>query len=83
MVSNEDFQVVTGGLISSASTDCEVEDLLGYGTFGAVIQCRKLATYETVALKIIRNKTHIEDAKQELKLFKISLKLHLRVFINL
>lgn len=78
MVSNEDFQVVTGALISSASTHYEMQDLLEYGTFGAVIECRKLATNETVALKIIRNETNIEDAKQEVNVIQ-----NVHVFINL
>ena len=60
-------QAVTGPLISSASFYYEVQELLGSGCFGLVIQCRKLTTNETVALKIYRSKSSIEEAKQEVK----------------
>ncbi|XP_044055454.1 homeodomain-interacting protein kinase 3-like isoform X2 [Siniperca chuatsi] len=65
MTDNQDFQVVVGVLISSASSVYEVQDLLGCGTYGEVTQCRKLATNETVAVKILKSKRCIEEAKEE------------------
>ena len=54
MTDNQDFQVVVGGLISSASSDNEGQDVLGRGTYGEVTLCRKVAISETVALKIFK-----------------------------
>lgn len=67
MTDNQDFQVVVGGLISSPSSYYEVQDLLGYGTYGEVTQCRKLATNEMVAVKMLKTQTFIEEAKQEVQ----------------
>ncbi|XP_038571109.1 homeodomain-interacting protein kinase 1-like [Micropterus salmoides] len=65
MIDDQDFQVVVGGLISSSSSLYEVQDILGCGAYGEVTQCRKLATNETVAVKILKSKTCIEEAKEE------------------
>ncbi len=67
---NQDFEVVLGGLISSASSDYEVQDILGCGNFGEVAQCRKLATNEMVAVKILKTKSLIEEAKEEEEMLK-------------
>ncbi|KAA8587177.1 hypothetical protein FQN60_001013 [Etheostoma spectabile] len=66
-----DFQVFVGELISSSSSQYEVQDLLGCGSFGAVTQCRKVATNEMVALKIYKNKAFIEEAKEEASILRI------------
>lgn len=67
MIDDQDFQVVVGGLISSSSSLYEVQDILGCGAYGEVTQCRKLATNETVAVKILKSKTCIEEAKEEVQ----------------
>ncbi|XP_069030775.1 homeodomain-interacting protein kinase 1-like [Embiotoca jacksoni] len=59
------LKLMVGKVLSSTSSDYEVQGLLGSGAFGAVAQCRKLSTNETVALKIIKRKNCIEDAKDE------------------
>ncbi|KAI3364081.1 hypothetical protein L3Q82_010909, partial [Scortum barcoo] len=65
MTDNQGFQLVEGGLITSSTTYYEVQKLLGQGTFGAVAQCHKFSTNETVALKILKSREDIEEAKQE------------------
>lgn len=67
MTDNQDYQVVVGGLISSPSAQYEVLDLLGCGMYGKVTQCRKIATNETVAVKILKNMRCIEEAKEEVQ----------------
>ena len=62
-----DYQVSVGDLISSSSSQYEVQELLGCGSFGAVTQCRKVATNEMVALKIHKDKALIEEAKEEVQ----------------
>ncbi|XP_031176160.1 homeodomain-interacting protein kinase 1-like isoform X1 [Sander lucioperca] len=66
-----DFQVFVGDLISSSSSQYEVQELLGCGSFGAVTQCRKEATNEMVALKIHKDKALIEEAKEEAAILHI------------
>ncbi|XP_034746647.1 homeodomain-interacting protein kinase 1-like [Etheostoma cragini] len=66
-----DFQVFVGEMITSSSSQYEVQDLLGSGSFGAVTQCRKVATNEMVALKICKNKKLIEEAKEEASILHI------------
>lgn len=53
--------------ISSPSSDYEMEHYLGSGAYGAVVQSKKLATNETVALKVIKNERYMEVAKKEVK----------------
>ncbi|XP_042340031.1 homeodomain-interacting protein kinase 1-like [Plectropomus leopardus] len=65
MMDNQDFEVIEGSLISSTTSDYEVQDLLGSGTYGEVAKCRKVATGEMVALKILKSTSGIEDAKKE------------------
>ncbi|XP_039632679.1 homeodomain-interacting protein kinase 2-like [Perca fluviatilis] len=66
-----DYQVSVGDLISSSSSQYEVQELLGCGSFGAVTQCRKVATNEMVALKIHKDKALIEEAKEEAAILHI------------
>lgn len=67
MAENPGLEVVIGDLISSASSNYEVQELLGSGAYGLVTQCRKLSTNETVALKIFQSKSCIEEAKEEVQ----------------
>lgn len=63
-----EFQVAVGGLISSSSSEYEVQALLGSGGFGEVAQCRITATNEIVALKVLKRCTHyMKQAKEEVK----------------
>ncbi|KAG8003212.1 Homeodomain-interacting protein kinase 1 [Nibea albiflora] len=64
------FQVPIGGLISSTTSDYEVQYLLGSGTFGVVTKCKKLATNEMVAVKILKSKKHIKGAEKEEMILK-------------
>ncbi|KAK9528100.1 hypothetical protein VZT92_014593 [Zoarces viviparus] len=59
MIGNQLFQVRAGDLISSSSTT------RSRIYFGAVPQCRKVATYEVVALKIIKSTGGIKEANKE------------------
>ncbi|XP_049449878.1 homeodomain-interacting protein kinase 1-like [Epinephelus fuscoguttatus] len=60
-----DNQVTIRKLISSTSSDYEVQELLGCGAYGAVTKCRKVATNEMVALKILKRTDYIDFAKEE------------------
>ncbi|KAL7405878.1 hypothetical protein ABVT39_009117 [Epinephelus coioides] len=60
-----DNQFTIRKLISSTSSDYEVQELLGCGAYGAVTKCRKVATNEMVALKILKRTDYIDFAKQE------------------
>ena len=59
------FQVEEGAMLYSKSSAYQVQYLLGRGSFGEVAQCRKFATNENVALKVMRSWQCIEDAKSE------------------
>ncbi|XP_059209532.1 homeodomain-interacting protein kinase 1-like [Centropristis striata] len=59
------FSVSVGDVITSPSSPYVVQHLLGSGAFGAVTQCKKITTNEIVALKIIKDKLCIEEAKEE------------------
>ncbi|XP_071352904.1 homeodomain-interacting protein kinase 3-like isoform X2 [Trachinotus anak] len=74
------FEVISKGLIFSTTTYYHVEDLLGSGTFGVVVQCKKLDTNQTVALKIVRSRRHIEEAKQEEATLKMMKELDSHMF---
>lgn len=65
MVEKSTTMIISQGVISSASSNYEVEDVLGWGTFGIVAQCKNLTTNETVALKLLQQKTAIAEAKTE------------------
>ncbi|XP_034002050.1 homeodomain-interacting protein kinase 1-like [Trematomus bernacchii] len=64
------FQVEEGAMLYSKSSAYQVQYLLGRGSFGEVAQCRKFATNENVALKVMRNWQCIEDAKSEEDILK-------------
>ncbi|KAJ4943510.1 hypothetical protein JOQ06_006010 [Pogonophryne albipinna] len=66
----DNFQVEEGAMLYSKSSAYEVQYLLGRGSFGEVAQCRKFATNENVAIKVIRSKHSIEDAKSEEDILK-------------
>lgn len=66
MAYNQDSRVKVRELISSASSVYVVQDLLGRGAYGEVTLCRKLATNETVAVKILKNRC-IKEAKKEVQ----------------
>ncbi|KAI9517667.1 hypothetical protein NQZ68_004889 [Dissostichus eleginoides] len=71
----DNFQVEEGAMLYSKSSAYQVQYLLGRGSFGEVAQCRKFATNENVALKVMRSWQCIEDAKSEediLKQMKLS-----------
>ncbi|XP_035529983.1 homeodomain-interacting protein kinase 3-like [Morone saxatilis] len=80
MTENQYFQVVKRGLISSASSDYEVQELLGSGTFGEVTQCWKLATNEIVAVKIMKSLAFIQEAKEEEEILKMMKELNSEKF---
>ncbi|KAF3835439.1 hypothetical protein F7725_027997 [Dissostichus mawsoni] len=61
----DNFQVEEGAMLYSKSSAYQVQYLLGRGSFGEVAQCRKFATNENVALKVMRSWQCIEDAKSE------------------
>lgn len=50
------FSVITGGVINSASSSYVVQDFVGEGSFGEVVQCVKMPTNEKVALKIFKER---------------------------
>ncbi|KAK5930459.1 hypothetical protein CgunFtcFv8_026690 [Champsocephalus gunnari] len=64
------FQVEEGAMLYSKSSAYQVQYLLGRGSFGEVAQCRKFATNENVALKVMRSWQCIEDAKSEEDILK-------------
>ncbi|KAG7226538.1 hypothetical protein INR49_003860, partial [Caranx melampygus] len=70
MVENSITMIISQGLISSASSNYEVEEVLGCGTFGVVAQCIKLTTNETVALKLLQQNSNTEEAKAEEAMLK-------------
>lgn len=61
------LQLAVGDLICSTTSDYEVQHLLGSGTFGVVTKCKKLATNEMVAVKILKSKRYINEAKKEVQ----------------
>ncbi|KAF3835464.1 hypothetical protein F7725_028022 [Dissostichus mawsoni] len=61
----DNFQIEEGAMLYSKSSAYQVQYLLGRGSFGEVAQCRKFATNENVALKVMRSWQCIEDAKSE------------------
>ncbi|XP_027146300.1 homeodomain-interacting protein kinase 2 isoform X4 [Larimichthys crocea] len=64
------LQLAVGDLICSTTSDYEVQHLLGSGTFGVVTKCKKLATNEMVAVKILKSKRYINEAKKEEMILK-------------
>ncbi|TMS20802.1 Homeodomain-interacting protein kinase 1, partial [Larimichthys crocea] len=64
------LQLAVGDLICSTTSDYEVQHLLGSGTFGVVTKCKKLATNEMVAVKILKSKSYINEAKKEEMILK-------------
>ncbi|TKS74230.1 Homeodomain-interacting protein kinase 1 [Collichthys lucidus] len=64
------LQVAVGDLICSTTSEYEVQHLLGSGNFGVVTKCKKLATNEMVAVKILKSKRYIKEAKQEEMILK-------------
>ncbi|KAI9517567.1 hypothetical protein NQZ68_004787 [Dissostichus eleginoides] len=66
----DNLQVEEGAMLYSKSSAYEVQYLLGRGSFGEVAQCRKFATNENVAIKVIRSRHSIEDAKSEEDILK-------------
>ncbi|XP_061918223.1 homeodomain-interacting protein kinase 1-like isoform X2 [Entelurus aequoreus] len=57
--------VTTECQISSPTCEYKMEEVLGAGSFGEVVQCRKLSSGETVALKVIKDSSKMEEAKDE------------------
>nr|XP_057908519.1 homeodomain-interacting protein kinase 1-like isoform X2 [Doryrhamphus excisus] len=51
--------------ISSPTCSYTMEEVLGAGSFGEVVQCRKMSSGETVALKVIKDSSKMEEAKDE------------------
>uniref|UniRef100_A0A3Q3GW34 Protein kinase domain-containing protein n=1 Tax=Labrus bergylta TaxID=56723 RepID=A0A3Q3GW34_9LABR len=54
-------------VLSSPSSDYLVRSYLGEGTFGKVAKCLKMATRETVAVKIIKHKKFSPEAQNEVE----------------
>ncbi|XP_077357334.1 homeodomain-interacting protein kinase 1-like [Festucalex cinctus] len=48
-----------------------VESVLGCGSFGKVLHCRKVVTNESVALKIIMEKEYNSDAQKEMETLEV------------
>ncbi|XP_049611420.1 homeodomain-interacting protein kinase 2-like isoform X2 [Syngnathus scovelli] len=69
------FPVTVECQISSPTCSYMMEELLGAGSFGEVVQCRKMSSGETVALKVIKDSSKMEDAKDEERVL-IELKEH-------
>ncbi|XP_077589012.1 homeodomain-interacting protein kinase 2-like isoform X1 [Stigmatopora nigra] len=59
------FPVTLEYQVSSPTCSYILEELLGSGSFGEVVQCRKVSSGETVALKVIRDSSKIDDAQDE------------------
>ena len=80
MSQNKEFKILMGELIRSPTTHYQVQKFLGSGTYGVVIQCKNMITYETVALKILKNTGTIACAKAcakvELRILQNMKKLH-------
>ncbi|XP_061633664.1 homeodomain-interacting protein kinase 2-like [Phyllopteryx taeniolatus] len=74
------FPVTVECQISSPTCSYMMEELLGAGSFGEVVQCRKMSSGETVALKVIKDSSKMEDAKDEgqfcLEFEKLDMSLH-------
>ncbi|XP_061686661.1 homeodomain-interacting protein kinase 2-like isoform X3 [Syngnathoides biaculeatus] len=74
------FPVTVESQISSPTCSYMMEELLGAGSFGEVVQCRKMSSGETVALKVIKDSSKMEDAKDEgqfcLEFEKLDMSLH-------
>ncbi|XP_077565986.1 homeodomain-interacting protein kinase 1-like [Stigmatopora nigra] len=63
----DDLDLDVGSLIRSPTADYIVESVLGCGSFGKVVHCKKMATEESVALKIIMEKEFNNDAQKEVE----------------
>ncbi|XP_065814009.1 homeodomain-interacting protein kinase 1-like [Labrus bergylta] len=57
-------------VLSSPSSDYLVRSYLGEGTFGKVAKCLKMATRETVAVKIIKHKKFSPEAQNEVEILQ-------------
>ncbi|XP_061663334.1 homeodomain-interacting protein kinase 2-like isoform X2 [Syngnathoides biaculeatus] len=57
-----------------------VESVLGYGSFGKVVHCKKLPGNESVALKIIMQKDFISDAHKEVETLEVLKNFNLEKF---
>lgn len=57
-----DYQLVQHEVLYSMTTQYEVLEFLGRGTFGQVVKCWKKGTNEIVAIKILKN--HPSYARQ-------------------
>ncbi len=54
-----DNQLVTGGRLTSGSSDYIVQSFLGQGTFGTVVKCERVNDKKTVAIKMIKNEGNL------------------------
>ncbi|XP_061524441.1 homeodomain-interacting protein kinase 3-like [Phycodurus eques] len=57
-----------------------VESVLGCGSFGKVVHCKKLPSNESVALKIIMEKDFINDAHKEVETLEVLKNFNLEKF---
>ncbi|XP_057686071.1 homeodomain-interacting protein kinase 2-like [Corythoichthys intestinalis] len=62
---HSNFSVTVECQVSSPTCNYIMEELLGSGSFGEVVQCRKMSSGETVALKVIKDSSKIEDTQDE------------------
>lgn len=66
------------GVLSSPSSYYLIQSLLGEGTFGKVIKCVKIATKETVAVKMIKNNRFKSEANNEVEQRRCVLQISLQ-----
>lgn len=55
MTKEGDYRAITGEIIRSSSSEYEVLDFLGKGTFGQVLKCWKKDSGEVVAIKVLKD----------------------------
>ncbi|XP_077400962.1 homeodomain-interacting protein kinase 2-like isoform X2 [Vanacampus margaritifer] len=70
-VFDEELELEVGSLICSPSAEYLVEGVLGCGSFGKVVHCKKVATDQSVALKIIMEKEYNKDAQKEMETLEV------------
>ena len=74
------LDIKDGDLIPSPTTHYQIENFLGCGFYGVVLQCRDVSTNETVALKMFISTAHNQYAKEEEAILQNMKALHSEMY---
>ena len=62
--------LTVGHQLWSSSSVYAIQEFIGEGCFGKVARCINLATQDIVAVKILKDSSHIENVEKEVGFFE-------------